>query len=201
MGGTRRSWLAALRGPAGGDDGRRRWPQRPRRSPFPLYLIEAWPGPRFVVERDHVNGRLADLTVGFADASATDRATVRVTTTRRPPSRTDERMARHLDPWLAAVVGEARGHDRLDLVADPEAAVELTSRWQTTTVPVDGEPSTFRVRAEDEAWVAYTRAADHAVIVCAESTRSLAPQGLRLATVRDVATVESGGRRGRGRPG
>lgn len=185
--------------------GRRRWPRRARRAPFPLYEIEGWAGRRFVVEQDHASGKLAELTVGFADTASPGRTDVRVTTTRRPPSKTDERMARHLDPWLAAVVGEARGRPRLELIPDPEAVVELTSTWQSMTVPVDGRPVTFRVRCEDEAWVAYARQADHAVIVCVERAAALPPDALRLSTVRGVTAFEGGAatrrRRLGGRPG
>lgn len=175
-----------------------RWLRRARRAPFPLYEIEGWPGRRFVVDQHHTDGLLRQLTAGFAADSA-DAPDVRVTTTRRPPSRED-RMARHLDPWLAAVVGEARGHRRIDLVADPEAIVDLASTWQLMPVPVDGEPVTFRVRCEDEAWVAYAHRSDHAVMVCAERAASLPPGSLRLATVRDLAAFEHGAetrRRGR----
>lgn len=167
-----------------------RWLWRARRVPFPLYGVEDWPGRRFVVEQDHIDGRLAELTVGFADADPAGATDIRVTTTRRPPSRTEDRMPRHLDPWLAAVVGEARGLPRLDLVADPESAVELASSWQTTTVPVDGEPVAFRVRCEDAAWVAYSHRPDHAVIVCAEHAPSRPPARLRLATVRHLDAFE-----------
>jgi len=195
----RRSRPGALRDASQRSPSRRLRPGRSRRAPFPLYGVEAWSGPTFVVEQDHVEGRLAELTVGFAETGANDHACVRVTSTRRPPSRTDERLARHLDPWLAAVVGEARGHDRLDLVADPEAVVELGSQWQTTTVSVDDEGVTFRVRGEDDAWVAYARAPDHAVIVCVEPAAPLSPETLRLATVRRVAAlVGSSGPRSRG---
>lgn len=164
------------------------WLWRARRAPFPLYAIEGWPGRRFVVDQHHTDGGLRKLTAGFAADSA-DAADVRVTTTRRLPSR-EERMTRHLDPWLAAVVGEARGHRRIDLVADPEAMVDLASTWQPMPVPVDGEPVTFRVRCEDEAWVAYAYRSDHAVTVCAERAASLPPASLRLATVRDLAAFE-----------
>lgn len=165
-----------------------RWLRRARRAPFPLYEIEGWSGRRFVVDQHHTDGRLRELTAGFAADSA-DVTDVRVTTTRRPPSR-EERMTRHLDPWLAAVVGEARGHRRIDLVADPEAVVELASTWRPMPVPVDGEAVTFRLRCEDEAWVAYAHRSDHAVMVCAERAAALPPGSLRLATVRDLAAFE-----------
>lgn len=167
-----------------------RWLWRARRAPFPLYEVEDWPGQRFVVEQDHIDGRLAELTAGFTDADPAGATDIRVTTTRRPPSRTEDRMPRHLDPWLAAVVGEARGLSRLDLVADPESVVELASTWQTMTVPVDGAPVGFRVRCEDAAWVAYSHRSDHAVIVRVEHAPSRPPEWLRLATVRDVAAFE-----------
>lgn len=167
-----------------------RWLRRARRAPFPLYEIEGWPGRRFVVDHHHTDGLLRELTAGFTADSA-DVTDVRVTTTRRPPSRED-RMTRHLDPWLAAVVGEARGHQRVDLVADPEATVALASTWRPLRVPVDGEPVTFRVRCEDEAWVAYAHRSDHAVMVCAERAASLPPGSLRLATVRDLAAFDLG---------
>lgn len=167
-----------------------RWLRRARRAPFPLYEIEGWPGRRFVVDQHHTDGLLRQLTAGFAAESA-NVPDVRVTTTRRPPSRED-RMARHLDPWLAAVVGEARGHRRIDLVADPEAVVDLASTWQLMPVPVDDQPVTFRVRCEDEAWVAYAHRSDHAVMVCAERAASLSPGSLRLTTVRDLAVFERG---------
>lgn len=168
-----------------------RWLRPARRAPFPLYEIEGWPGRRFVVNQNHADGRLRELTAGFAAAEPADVTDVRVTTTRRPPSRED-RMTRHLDPWLAAVVGEARGHRRIDLVADPEAMVDLASTWQPLPVPVDGKPVTFRARCEDEAWVAYAHRSDHAVMVCAERAASLPPESLRLATVRDLAAFEQG---------
>lgn len=181
-------WLVLTPATASG----RRWLRKARRAPFPLYQIENWPGQRFVVEQSHTGGRLAELTAGFADADPAGATDIRVTTTRRPPSRSDDRMPRHLDPWLAAVVGEARGLPRMSLVADPESAVELTSAWQTMRVPVDDEPVAFRVRSEDAAWVAYTHRADHTVIVCAEHAASLPPESLRLATVRDLAAFERG---------
>lgn len=185
------------RGPVRGRP--RRWLRRARRAPFPLYALEGWPGVHFVVEQEHTSGRLAELTAGFADADPAGDTDVRVTATRRPPSWSEERMTRHLDPWLAAVVGEARGLRRIDLVADPEAMVELGSTWQTLPVPVDGAPVTFRVRREDAAWVAYTLRSDHAVIVCTERAASLPPESLRLTTVRDLAAFErdAGTRRGR----
>lgn len=188
--------LAAL---AAGPGGRRRWLRRGRRAPFPLYVIERWSGRRFLVEEKHAAGRLAEVTVGFTgdDHAAAD---IRVTTTGRGMPRSDERVARRLDPWLAAAVAEARGCDPLDIVGDPERAVELASTWQTATVRVDDEPQPLRVRREDDAWVAYARCDDHVLLVYAERAGSVPPESLRLATVRDVAAVEAGGeaRRRRG---
>jgi hypothetical protein len=173
-------------GPRGG----RRLLRRGRRSPFPLYVIAGWSGRRFLVEEKYAAGRLAEATIGFSDEEGSGAGPgIRITATGRGQPRSEERVARRLDPWLAATVAEGRGHHPIDIIGDPERAVELASNWQTATVPVDHEPTTFRVRCEDDAWVAYTTAGDHVLLIYAERAGSVPPESLRLATVRDLDAV------------